>query len=120
VKILHETLEFICEASRNVYPREFAGFLRSENDIITEVLLSPGGLSGSHGAVVHPTLLPLDSSIMGTVHSHPGRMAYPSEEDIRFFGKFGHIHIIVRYPFALEDAFFFDKEGQRIECEIVD
>jgi len=119
MKILRETLEFICEACRNVYPHEFAGFLRSENDVITEVLLSPKGLSGDYGAVVYPSLLPLDSSIVGTVHSHPGRVAYPSLEDVRFFEKFGNIHIIVRYPFGTEDAFFFDSKGQRIEAEVV-
>jgi proteasome lid subunit RPN8/RPN11 len=45
-------------------------------------------------------MLPIDFSIVGTVHSHPSGDLAPSTEDCNHF--FGSILMIVGFPFAGE------------------
>jgi len=97
-KISRKCLEMILESSKSNYPQEFGALLRVDRvhkDTIIEVVLLPGTISGNSHAIFRLHMLPVDFSVVGTVHSHPSSIARPSEADLDLFGHFGRIHLIV-------------------------
>jgi proteasome lid subunit RPN8/RPN11 len=97
-KISQRCLDMILESSKSNYPQEFGALLRVDRvkkDTIIEVVLLPGTISGNSHAIFRLHMLPVDYSIVGTIHSHPSSIARPSEADLDLFGHFGKIHIIV-------------------------
>ena len=72
------------------------------------------------GAVVHTELLPMNSKYMGSVHSHPGPSAMPSDADLKTFSKNGFFHMIVCLPYSLETFRSYDRYGQHIDYTIGD
>lgn len=97
--IRKSTLRMILEASKDMEPREFGAILRAEGRTITELMLLPGTVSGERHAIFQLHMLPIDFSVVGTVHSHPSGVPFPSEEDLHLFSKFGYVHIIVGAPY---------------------
>jgi proteasome lid subunit RPN8/RPN11 len=97
-KITRKCLDLIVESSKSNYPQEFGALLRVdrvEKNTIIEVVLLPGTISGDSHAIFHLHMLPIDYSIVGTVHSHPSSVVRPSDADLDLFNHFGKIHIIV-------------------------
>lgn len=97
-KITRNCLAMILESSKSSYPQEFGALLRVDRvkkDTIIEVVLLPGTISGDSHAIFRLHMLPIDYSVVGTVHSHPSSIARPSEADLDLFGHFGKIHLIV-------------------------
>lgn len=119
IKIENELLDFISHAAKNTHPNEFAAFLREDEGVISEVVFSPFSIFGENSSTISHFSLPIDSSIVGTVHSHPSRNGLPSEVDLNFFSHYGKIHIIVRYPYEKEDYFFYSRSGENIAYEVV-
>ncbi|MCD6414086.1 MAG: Mov34/MPN/PAD-1 family protein [Candidatus Diapherotrites archaeon] len=113
MKIKEDTLDFILEACRNTYPNEFLGLLRAKGGTITEVLLIPGSKFEHTSSTLRRDMVPLDPTIVGSVHSHPGR-PIPSKADLNFFSKFGKIHLIVGYPFTRDTIAVFGPERLEI------
>lgn len=118
--IKKETIEMILEASRDVHPNEFGAILRAEEGVITEIMLLPGTLSGSRSAIFQLHMLPIDFTVVGTVHSHPSGSISPSGADVALFQKFGYIHIITGVPFDKDSWRAFDLYGEPIDLEVVD
>ncbi|MCJ2511998.1 MAG: Mov34/MPN/PAD-1 family protein [Candidatus Thermoplasmatota archaeon] len=118
--IKKETIEMILEASRDVYPNEFGAILRAEEGVITEIMLLPGTLSGSRSAIFQLHMLPIDFTVVGTVHSHPSGSISPSGADVALFQKFGYIHIITGVPFNEDSWRAFDLYGEPVDLEVVD
>ena len=111
-------LELILGASRNLYPNEFIGLLRGKGDTIDEVLVLPGTLFGEGFAQVQLHMLPIDHSVIGSVHSHPGAVNRPSRQDLVLFGKTGRFHLIVRQPaLSLGDVACYGRDGDRLELK---
>jgi len=101
-KIKRKCLNLILESSKSVYPNEFGGLLRvdeEEKDTIVELVILPGTVQGESHAIFKLHMLPIDFSVVGTVHSHPSPNPHPSEADIHLFGKHGKIHIIAASPY---------------------
>ncbi len=119
VQIESETLQFLLHVCRNTHPNEFAGFLREKKEVITEIILAPGTLFGRGGSVVNTWMLPIDSSICGTVHSHPSSNVVPSLNDLRFFSIYGKYHAIVGFPYLEENIQFYNRQGDRILHKVV-
>jgi proteasome lid subunit RPN8/RPN11 len=97
-KIQKDCLNLILESSKSNFPQEFGALLRvdrTEKNMITEVVLLPGTISGDSHAIFRLHMLPIDFSVVGTVHSHPSSIARPSSADLDLFGHFGRVHIIV-------------------------
>jgi len=62
-------------------------------------------------------MLPVDFSLIGTVHSHPSGNISPSNVDLNYF--FGRILMIVGYPFESESCIaVYDSNGNKIKLEI--
>lgn len=120
MKIRKSALEFALGVSKEVFPKEFSGLLRGNKEKIEEILFIPGTIFGENFSMQRRDLTPIDFSIIGTIHSHPGRNFHPSKEDLNFFRKVGFIHLIVCYPFlSLNDVYAFNREGNQIELEIL-
>jgi proteasome lid subunit RPN8/RPN11 len=120
--ITKKCLNLILEASKSSFPNEFGGLLRVDNnlkDTITEIVLLPGTVSGDSHAIFQLHMLPIDFSIVGTVHSHPSPVPRPSDADLHLFEKFGRVHIIVASPFKENSWKAYDYEGNEIQIKIV-
>ena len=118
--IYRDTLEMLVEMAKSNYPKEFVALLRHENGIISEVLLLPGTLQGEDSATIMLYMRPVDLSVVGSVHCHPGPSHRPSGADLDMFRHFGHTHIILSMPYDMSNWRAYDHEGNRIELEIVD
>ena len=117
--IRRKTLRMILEASRDTYLKEFAAILRAEEGVITELLLLPGTISGDVHAVFQLHMLPIDFSVVGTIHSHPSGNFRPSEADLQLFSHFGRIHIIAGRPYTEDSWAAYDHYGKSWKLEIV-
>ena len=121
-KIKRKCLELILESSKSTYPNEFGGLLRIDDekkDTLAEIVILPGTVSGDSHAIFKLHMLPIDYSIVGTVHSHPGPSAKPSDADLQLFRKTGKIHIIVAMPFDDSSWKAYDYLGNVVDIEVV-
>lgn len=121
-KIKRGALEFILESAKSIYPNEFGGFLRVDTDekyTIKEIVILPGTISGNAHAIFKLHMLPIDFSIVGTVHSHPSLSFHPSDADVLLFRKFGKVHIVAAYPFTTFSWKSYDYNGKIIDMEVV-
>jgi proteasome lid subunit RPN8/RPN11 len=122
-KITRKCLELIFESSKSNYPKEFGALLRVDRvdkNTIIEVVLLPGTISGDSHAIFYLHMLPIDYSVVGTVHSHPSSIARPSDADLDLFSHFGKIHIIVGVS-AYGDVSWqaYDYAGRGIVIEVI-
>ncbi len=63
------------------------------------------------------SFLPLDTSYVGIVHSHPKGSEKPSITDLNNF--FGLVSVIVKSPYDDDDIFAWDSKGDPIEITVV-
>jgi len=114
-------IDLIKESAKSVHPKEFAGMLSVGDDksIISEVVLLPGTISGDSHAIFRLYMMPIDYSIVGTVHSHPSPFPIPSEADLHLFEKYGRVHIIIAMPYDDNSWRAYNFRGERIELEVV-
>lgn len=114
-----DVLDMINEAAKGSYPHEFAAMLRAEKGVITEILLLPGSIATEYSATVTLHNLPIDLSVVGTVHSHPGPSNRPSDEDLHLFGSYGNTHIITCLPFDMKSWRAYDFKGDVVNLEVL-
>ena len=89
------------------------GKVSKENIDVENVMIPPLSIHGQSYSSFPMHMLPLDSSIIGTVHSHPSGSVKPSLEDLLHY--YGKMMAIVGYPYRTErDIKIFDREG----CEL--
>ena len=121
-KIKKKCLDLIFECAKSSFPSEFGGLLRVDSekkDTIIELVILPGTISGDAHAIFKLHMLPLDFSIVGTVHSHPSYSNQPSNADLQFFKKSGKVHIISANPFGMGSWKAYDYDGNQIEMIVV-
>jgi proteasome lid subunit RPN8/RPN11 len=120
--IKREMILGILEIAREKYPNEFLATLTQRRGIIHEINIIPGTIEGDRFSSLNPYMQPPDVkfNVVGSVHSHPSPSARPSQADIIFFGKNGHTHIIVAYPFTMHSWRAYDGYGKQIYLKIVD
>jgi proteasome lid subunit RPN8/RPN11 len=121
VSLSAELLDAIFEGARRLYPKETILLLRGKKskDIIrvNELLVPPLATYGHGFANVPLHMLPMDFSIVGTVHSHPSGNLAPSDVDFNHF--FGRILMIVGFPFAGEqNVAVYNSRGERLPLHI--
>lgn len=118
--IKKKTLRMILEASKSSYPEEFGAILRATKGAINELILLPGTVQGERSALFKLHMLPIDFTVVGTVHSHPSGVCFPSRADVDLFRRFGWIHIIVCRPYSMSSWAAFDANGEPRELKVVD
>jgi proteasome lid subunit RPN8/RPN11 len=121
-KIKKKCLDLILESAKSSYPKEFGALLRVDSKdkfTINELVLLPGTISGDSHAIFRLHMLPVDFSIVGTIHSHPSPLPYPSEADLALFRKHGKVHIITAKPYDYASWKAYDYEGKKIDIKVI-
>lgn len=113
-------LALLLEMGRENHPNEFAGLLRESEGILYEINLLPGTVGRDASASIFLDMMPLDTHIAGSVHSHPNGVIRPSDADINFFPRSGRYHIIVGYPYLETDWRCFNSDGTPASLEVIE
>ncbi len=120
VVIKREALEVLLEAARNAHPREALFLLRGKREkdaIVVEDLVIPPLATHGRGFAEFPLqMLPFDTKLVGSAHSHPSGSLRPSIEDLD--ACFGVV-LILAYPYVLGSTVAYDPKGRRVEIEII-
>ena len=122
VSIPRDLLDTILVGAKQLYPRESFLLLRGKKhkDLVTisDLLVAPFAVHG-HGFASYPShMLPMDFSIVGTVHSHPSGNTWPSSVDLNHL--FGRVLMIVGYPYADERCVaVYGSDGQKLTLNVV-
>ena len=116
VYIEHTLLNEMASFAKEKHPREMIlllrGNIKGEKLIITDYLFPPRAQVGYESAVFPTGLLPIDFSIIGTIHSHPSGVLDLSVTDQHSF--YGMISLLIGYPYRIQDVIAFGKSGSRI------
>ncbi len=113
-------LDLAREAAKGSHPLEFGGVLRVEGDTVTELVLLPGTVQGEEHTLLQLWMQPVDSSLNGSIHSHPTPHPYPSDADFELFEQHGAIHLILGYPYGPNDWRAYSHDGVPTHLEVVD
>jgi proteasome lid subunit RPN8/RPN11 len=121
VSLSAELLDAIFEGARRLYPRETILLLRgkkSKDSVEVRELVVPPLATHGHGFANIPLyMLPMDFSIVGTVHSHPSGNIMPSDADVNHF--FGRVLMIVGFPFMDErNVAVYNSHGEKLSLLI--
>ena len=123
VAISRRLLEIILENAKSVYPREVILLLRGkagrDGVEITDIIIPPFATHGKAFSSFPLHTLPMDFSLIGSVHSHPSGNAKPSVGDLNH--SFGRIMMIVAYPFVgREDVAVYNRSGEEVTLVLTD
>ena len=121
-KITRRLLRELLHAASCVYPNEFISMLsisEKNNRVISSFVVLPAQFGRAH-AQLHTEFLPMDDTIVGTVHSHPSSSVRPSSQDTSTFSRLGNVHLFLGFPFNESDVAAYDGRGKRIFFEIVE
>ena len=121
VSIPCNLIDAILVGAKQLYPRESFLLLRGKKhqDVIkiSDLLVAPFAVHGHGFATYASHMLPMDFSIVGTVHSHPSGNTQPSSVDLNHL--FGRILMIVGYPFTDESCVaVYGSDGQKLTLEV--
>ncbi|MCF7872410.1 Mov34/MPN/PAD-1 family protein [Candidatus Woesearchaeota archaeon] len=115
--LTEKTIKKICGLAKDTHPKEYLAFLEGRiigNKVtITDILFQPyvANENSTWGYID----LPLTSSVMGSIHSHPGYNNKPSRADLHLFGKTGIVHGIIKKPYKPEDLAIYDNYGNKLQ-----
>ncbi len=123
VSMCRELLNTILEGAKRLYPRESILLLRGKKTrnliTVTDLLVPPLARYGRRSAHIPLHMIPMDFSIVGTVHSHPSGNFMPSNADLNYF--FGRLLMIVAFPFLNEEnVAIYDHSGERLIFDVTD
>lgn len=121
-RILGVDVDFIDafnEAARSTYPDEFLCMVREIDGVISEMVLLPGTVYGDSHSFLNQWMAPIDYSLAGSAHSHPGYSNRPSEADKDFFRNTGGVHFITCLPYDRTSWRAYDSRGEPVDLEIV-
>lgn len=121
VSISEDLLQSVFEGAKRLHPKETVLLLRGKkmkNTIFISDLLIPPLATYGHGfAGIRTHMLPIDFSIVGTLHSHPSGNTTPSTADLNH--SFGQILIITGYPYQNENNMAaYNHNGERVILQI--
>jgi len=120
VHISQKLLGAVFEGAKQLYPKETILLLRGKKskDVIRvlELVVPPLAVYG-HGFANAPLhMLPMDFSIVGTVHSHPSGNLAPSNVDFNHF--LGRILMVVGFPFAdVQNVAVYNSNGEKLPLQ---
>jgi len=121
VSISQTLIEAILESAKALYPKETILLLRGEKSKdmikITDLIVPPLATYGQGFANIPTHMLPIDFSIVGTLHSHPSGNLTPSPADLNHF--WGKILMIVGFPFADDrNVAAYNHKGEKLTLKI--
>jgi proteasome lid subunit RPN8/RPN11 len=107
------------ESAKSTYPDEFLCMHREIDGVISEMVMLPGTVFGDEHSFINQWMAPIDFSISGSAHSHPGFSNQPSDADKDFFSNTGGVHFITCQPYDRTSWKAYDSRGEPIELEII-
>jgi proteasome lid subunit RPN8/RPN11 len=121
VSIEREMLNYIFTNAKAVHPREMILLLRGKRSknqtTITDLIVPPLATHGKGFSGFQRYMLPVDFSLIGTVHSHPSGVAKPSLADLHH--SFGRIIMIVAFPYNNEEnVAVYNHSGEKLSLKI--
>lgn len=123
VRVDREVLESVIYYAKKAYPNEFLAFfdgeIRDKILYITSLIFLPGETCET-GAVIHTEMIPMNTKYMGSVHSHPGPSAQPSDADLITFSRHGYFHMIVCLPYSLATFKSYNRYGEPVDYTLGD
>lgn len=118
VHVEGEVIDEIINIAKESYPNEFIALLEGKvkDKIlkITGLIFLPTDVS-NESAVMQVFMEPLSTNSIGSVHSHPGPSASPSDADLHFFSKKGLFHMIIAEPYDRGSIRTYDSWGNLID-----
>lgn len=123
VSIPQNLLDTILAGARELYPRESFLLLRGKKRqgviTISDLVVAPFAVHGRGFAGYSAHMLPIDFSIVGTVHSHPSGSTQPSSVDLNHL--FGRILMIVGYPYDGERCVaVYGSDGEKLALNVIE
>jgi proteasome lid subunit RPN8/RPN11 len=118
--ISRDVVRLMCEMGRENHPREYGCALRAEDGVIRELVLVPGMIGGDRHTFMNTWHLPVDPSIVGTVHSHPSPFPIPSDADKQFFSAYGRVHLIIASPYTPTSWRAYDLTAAPVSLQTVE
>ena len=116
-----KVIDSIVFYSKKSYPNEFLamldGYVKEEVLYISGLIFLPGERSETSASFID-WLIPPNQKRWGSVHSHPGPSARPSDADLLTFSKHGPFHIILCEPYSLETMKAYDSYGDLTSFEV--
>ena len=107
------------ESAKSCYPDEFLCMIRQTDGVVDEMVLLPGTVFGDSHSFLSEWMSPIDYSIAGTAHSHPGYSNEASDEDLGLFANMGGIHFITCLPYDRRSWKAYNSKGEEVELEII-
>lgn len=117
--IEEQVLDMLNASASSTFPNEFLCMTRAENGVIIELMLLPGTISGDSHGIIDVWMAPVDFSISGSAHSHPGYNNEPSEDDLHFFGRWGGVHIITCQPYDMGSWKAYRSNGEELKLKVI-
>jgi proteasome lid subunit RPN8/RPN11 len=117
--IKKELLMLLLHLGRDSHPNEFVALLREKEGVIAELDMVPGTVTGEDSASVLFDMMPLDTHLAGSVHSHPNGVLKPSDADLHFFPRAGRFHLIIGHPYRHADWQCFTADGKPCILEVM-
>lgn len=117
--IRRDILLLLLRMARDSHPNEFVALLRERDGFIDEVNMLPGTVVREDSASLFHDMMPLDTHVAGSAHSHPSGPITPSNADLMFFPRTGRYHLIVGYPYGKNDWRCFTADGTPCRLEVV-
>jgi len=121
VSIPREILVMLLESARTLHPKETIFLLRGKatknSMIISELIIPPAATYGRGFSTFPMYMLPMDFSLVGTVHSHPSGNLAPSSEDLN--NSMGKVIIIVAFPYqGKENVAAYNRDGKTLALQV--
>ncbi len=121
VSIPRDLVDTILAGAKQLYPRESFLLLRGKKHknvvTVSDLLVAPFSVHGRGFASYHTHMLPIDFSIVGTVHSHPSGNTQPSSVDLNHL--FGRILMIVGFPYIDERCIaVYSSDGEKLTLNV--
>ena len=122
VTIPREILVMVLESARTLHPKETIFLLRGKatknSMIISELIIPPAATYGRGFSTFPMNMLPMDFSLVGTVHSHPSGSLAPSLEDLN--NSMGKVIIIVAFPYqGIENVAAYNRDGKSLALQVI-
>lgn len=118
-RVIDEIVKIAIEADPKEYVALLSGEIKENILKITGLIFLPFKASGS-SAVMEVFMMPITTNAVGSVHSHPGPSAHPSQADLTFFGKNGYFHMIICRPYSQSTIKAYDAFGNPMTFKVKD
>lgn len=118
-RVIDEIVKIAIESDPNEYVALLSGKIKKNILKITGLIFLPFKAS-ENSAVMQVFMMPLTTQAFGSVHSHPGPSASPSEADLTFFAKNGYFHMIICRPYSQASIKAYDAFGNPMQFTVTD